>query len=176
LIWLGAGILLIAAILALIFSVQSQQNPSAAHPPVGIAVGDLAPDFTLPDLQGNPIKLSSFRGKPVLVHFWGVACTTCQAEQPTYLKVVKDLGKKAPTILAVNTWNESAATVSAYVGQAHLPGIQVLDGGDLVFQGQYQGQGTPTAFYIDAHGVIKQTTIGAEDYSTMMANMKLIVA
>ena len=35
---------------------------------------DLAPDFELPDLQGNPLKLSSLRGKYVVLDFWGAWC------------------------------------------------------------------------------------------------------
>ena len=38
---------------------------------------DLAPDFELPDLQGNPLKLSSLRGKYVVLDFWGAWCIWC---------------------------------------------------------------------------------------------------
>ena len=41
------------------------------------AVDDLAPDFELPDLQGNPLKLSSLRGKYVVLDFWGAWCVWC---------------------------------------------------------------------------------------------------
>lgn len=49
---------------------------------VGSGVGHLAPDFTLPDLSGNPVSLSSFRGCPVILDFWASWCRPCQVSIP----------------------------------------------------------------------------------------------
>src|SRR5688500_14694240 len=42
----------------------------------------LAPDFELPDMNGTPVKLSSFRGKTVVVNFWTKTCKPCLEEMP----------------------------------------------------------------------------------------------
>ncbi len=46
--------------------------------------GDEAPDFELPDQDGNPVKLSGFRGRPVVVYFYPKADTPCQIDNKTW--------------------------------------------------------------------------------------------
>src|SRR5262249_20995477 len=53
------------------------------------AIGSAAKDFEIPDLNGKPRKLSDFRGKPVLLHFWSTTCGPCLAEFPELEKELK---------------------------------------------------------------------------------------
>ena len=176
--------LMIVVVGALLLTARSQNSAASsaggshvtANLPVGIAVGDRAPDFTLKNFQGKPVSLSSFRGRPVLLHFWAVDCTTCQGEQPDYLKAVKALGARAPAILAVDAWGESASYVQPYVQKNGIPGTVLVDPAQKVFYGPYKGQGTPTSFYIDAQGVIRKSVIGPQSYSDFLANAKLVGA
>src|SRR5579864_7305895 len=101
-IW-GLGLAALLAVLASLLLVTRQQG-SAAQAPVGLHIGDRAPDFTLADLQGRQVSLHQYLGRPVLLHFWAVDCTSCQAEQPDYLRAVQHLGAKAPIILAEDAW------------------------------------------------------------------------
>ncbi len=82
----------------------------------------------------------------------------------------------SPAILAVDAWGESASYVAPYVRQAGLPGTVLIDPPHRVFDSLYQGQGTPTSFYIDAQGVIRQEVIGPRGYSDIIANARLIGA
>jgi cytochrome oxidase Cu insertion factor (SCO1/SenC/PrrC family) len=74
LIW-AIPVLVVVAIGATILLTQSTPAGTQActpSSPTGTNPGQCAPDFTLPDLQGKHIRLASYRGSPVLLHFWGV--------------------------------------------------------------------------------------------------------
>jgi peroxiredoxin len=71
------------------------------------AIGSLAPDFTQNDVNGNPVTLSSFRGKYVLVDFWASWCGPCRAENPTVVKAYNRFRDKNFTVLGVSLDKQS---------------------------------------------------------------------
>jgi cytochrome c biogenesis protein CcmG, thiol:disulfide interchange protein DsbE len=120
--------------------------------------GFLAPDFTLPDAQGNPVQLSALRGKPVLLNFWASWCPPCKEEMPAIQRVHSDYPNLV--ILAVNTtYQDNEADALAFLQQGGLTFPVVFDR-----RGEstrlYETRALPTTFFIDRDGIIQEVVVG----------------
>jgi peroxiredoxin len=79
----------------------------------GIAVGDVAPDFTLNTPEGTPISLSSLRGQYVLIDFWAAWCGPCRMENPNVVRMYNKYKDKGFTIFGVSLDNSKDAWLGA---------------------------------------------------------------
>jgi len=156
----------VVAVALVLFLLTPRQN---AKVPADVAeykpmVGYLAPDFTLPDLQGKPVTLSSLRGKPVIINFWDTPCPACRQEMPA-LQEFYGQNKDRVYFLAVDI-GESPLVVSRFVQQGGYTFPVLLDGDAKVTQ-SYGLRYTPTAFAIDAQGYIREIQVGAKSVAIL---------
>lgn len=136
------------------------------------AQGDQAKDFVLKDLQGNEVQLSDFRGKGVMLNFWGSWCDPCKGEMPFINEAYQ---KKVPgvVVLAVNI-RETKLAVQNFVNQDHIKFPVLLDSGGIVTQ-DYNIVPIPTTFLIDKNGkIVKKLTQPMTSTADVIKNMKLI--
>lgn len=122
---------------------------------VGIQVGQIAPNWTLPRLDGHgSVQLSALHGHPVWINFFASWCPPCNAEAPG----ISSLAAKNPGLDIVGvdlTLSEkSVKDVQAFVNKYHIPFPVVLDTQGKVAN-RYQVQFIPTSFFIDSQGVIQ---------------------
>lgn len=78
-----------------------------------VAVGKMAPDFTLNDTIGNPFTLSSLKGKYVLIDFWASWCGPCRGENPNVVKLYSEYKDKGFDILGVSLDQKKDAWLKA---------------------------------------------------------------
>jgi len=114
--------------------------------------GNPAPDFTLKDLQGRDVKLSQFKGKPVLLNFWASWCEPCRLELPLIEATQQKHQGQDLVILGVNN-GEPPEVVQSFVNENHLTFPVVLDASNEVSRA-YQVNGIPSSVFINSDGQI----------------------
>jgi len=123
------------------------------------ALGQVAPLWELRNLQGDPVRLEDFRGKPVLVNFWAVWCPPCREEMPLLARLARERHDVAVLTVEVgDTGREVAAFLDA--NGLTLPVALDIQG---TVAARYGVHGLPTTFFLDAQGAVRRIRIGALD-------------
>ncbi|MFD0711974.1 redoxin domain-containing protein [Paenibacillus sp. GCM10027626] len=140
--WLG-GILLIVLLAAGIY-VFMQPGKDIKEP---VRIGAIAPDFKATDLAGNTVSLSDYRGKGVLLNFWGSWCAPCVKEMPRIEHAYRS-AIPGVEVLGVNV-GQSRGTVKEFAEENGIEFPLLLDPGGKAAEA-YWIKGLPATFLIDA--------------------------
>ena len=119
------------------------------------AIGALAPDFTQNDVNGLPVRLSSFKGKYVLIDFWASWCGPCRQENPNVVRLYNQYKSKGFNILGVSL-DEDKGDWQAAVAKDNLTWQQVSDlkKWDGATARLYHIEAIPSNFILDPQGNI----------------------
>lgn len=131
--------------------------------PVDESIGMSAPDFSIADLSGESVSLSSFRGKPVLLNFWATWCPYCRKERSHLNSLYKDYKDKGLVILSVST-DRKMEKVKKYL-QRMPADFMVLTDRKGGASSTYNVIGLPTSVLINSEGIIKYKFTGYIDWS-----------
>ncbi|PPA87989.1 hypothetical protein C4A76_10980 [Brevibacillus laterosporus] len=133
--------------------------------PIGIKKGEQAPDFELNTLEGQKVKLSTYRGQKVILNFWATWCPPCQIEMPDLQEFHQDYRQKGVVILGVNltATEKNMESVAGFVQQEGVTFPILLDVTREVAK-RYQAISIPTSYFIDEQGIIRQKVIGPVNY------------
>lgn len=119
--------------------------------------GSTAPDFTLTALDGSKVSLSDYRGRPVMVNFWGSWCEPCAREMPAIQRQYEKWKDKGLVVLGLNL-DESNVTVQSFVQQTNVTFPILLDK-ELLMRDRYAVRYYPTTFFIDPSGKIVKIAV-----------------
>jgi peroxiredoxin len=121
-------------------------------------------DFTLSDLSGKKVSLSSFKGKLVFLNFWATWCPPCRGEMPSMERLYQKLKGQGLAILAVDL-QEDAKSVQKFVAEHKLTFPILLDTDGKV-GATYGARSIPTTYIIGRDGSALGGTIGGREWDS----------
>ena len=122
-------------------------------------------DFTLPDVQGNLVRLLDLRGRPVLINLWATWCYPCRVEMPSMNALYKDFQAKGLAILAIAIDAGGKPAVAPFLQAYRLTFSVLLDPQNMLGT-QLQVPGIPASYLLDTRGRLVDYKFGRHDWDT----------
>ncbi len=159
-VWLALGLLGI-------WLLSGTSSYAACSGPVGSEVGKCAPDFSLTDLQGRKVRLSSLSGKVVFLNFWATWCAPCAREMPDLHAIGKELKGKPFVMLAVSVDAEGKSAIDPFLSKlfgSQLPDFEVLLDPKKEIASRYGTFKFPETYIIDREGKVRNKVVGVREW------------
>lgn len=161
-----------AIVAAMLFAgIHTSRRNRANAPAKGQLMGNLAPDFNLPGIDGKKLKLSDLRGKAVLLNFWATYCEPCKVEMPWFVELQKQYGPDGFQIVGVAMDDASTEDIAKFAKDMGV-NYPILIGEDSVGT-SYGGVGVlPTTFFLDRDGKLIAREFGLQSRSVFVDHIK----
>lgn len=164
-IMLLTGIIAVVLVLGLQLSRQNETQPTSG----------VAPDFYLELFDGSDFRLSDYKGKVVLINFWGSWCGPCRQEAPELQALYEDYKDDGFVIIGVNWLESSRQKALDFIDEFGITYLNGEDFGEIVAN-QYHIQGAPENFLIDKNGNVSQFIYGIVQYDTLSSEIESLLA
>ena len=130
-----------------------------------------APGWELKNLAGQPVKLSDFEGKVVLLNFWATWCPPCRDEIPDLVSLQQQYSPRGLVVVGIAMDGKGAAIVQPFAKKMEINYPLVI--GDQKTAEAYGGiEALPTTFIIDRKGNVVAQQKGAVDRGSFEASIK----
>lgn len=153
---------LVIVLLFVVYGLATRQAPESASefPRLGKPVAD----FSLPNLQGETVSLSSLKGKVVFLNVWATWCQPCIEEMPAIQSLHDQLQPRGLEVLTVSIDPLGSQIVTPFVKKYGLSFPVLLDMKSHI-QKLYGTAGVPESFIIDKNGRLVEKVVGPRDWS-----------
>ena len=138
--------MILVAVALILFFVTRVRTVRLSHPYP-------APDFVLRDVNGNAVRLSSYRGKGIVLNFWATWCGPCRREIPWFIQLQKEYGPRGLQVIGVSMDEDGSKVVGPFVEKTGIDYPVVLDDGH-VSSAYGATEILPTTFYISRSGQV----------------------
>lgn len=136
--------------------------------------GHQAPNFGLATPDGKIVHVAEYRGKAVLLNFFGDTCEPCLEESPWLVAIQKKYGAKGFETIGIEMYGASNNAIKNYAKQFNTNYV-LVHGNDAI--GNEYGIGSfPTSYFLNAKGTIVAATIGLHSENEIEANVKAALA
>ena len=166
---------------AILVIVLLQARPKPVAPirisvAAGIArVGSPAPDFTSERLDLSTVRLSQYRGKPVLLNFWATWCGPCQDEMPLIQRASDRYAGVGLTVLAVNYQQTDGKSIAAFLKKVKARFAAVYDPNGRIATAYGVTVGLPVSVFIDRAGTVSFIQVGQMSTAVLDAQLHKIL-
>ena len=135
--------------------------------------GQDAPDFNLKDINGKAFRLSDFKGKVLIVDFFGTWCPPCRGEIPGFVELQNFYGPQGVLVIGVSSEDAGALKKFADSMGINYPVLTDTDEAAHIIYGPIRG--IPTTFVIDKNFKVRRHYIGARPKSVFEADIKEMI-
>lgn len=135
-----------------------------------------APDFTAEDLNGAPVSLSDYRGKPVVLNFWASWCGPCKNEMPAFNAAWQEYGDRVQFLMVnlTDDYQETLESAKAFLDTVDY-GFPVFFDTKLEGAVAYGVTGIPATYFINAEGLVVARAVQSLDYDTLTRGIGMIL-
>lgn len=158
------SILLLVSAGSVLFAQNLEEDPDLQYATELLATGTSVPEFTLNDIEGKPVKISSFRGRKVVLVFWASWCPDCRAEVPQ-LKAMLSKADPSNVAFVSVSFDRTFDAFKTYVAENYLGGVQLFDSAgkkNSAVGAAYHIKWIPSLYLIDEDGKVILGTVVAE--------------
>ncbi len=132
-----------------------------------------ASDFKLQDLDGKAVRLSDFRGKPVLIDFWATWCPPCRESIPEIEKLHETYRGRGLVVLSISLDEGDWASVKSFAAKQGIT-YPILKGTEDVSE-QFQVRSIPLLVIINKEGKVVKRYLGAGDDDELERDIKSVL-
>jgi len=160
----GAGFVLFYAVqMHRTYSMMEQAGQAAFEE----YVGEPAPDLAVQDIAAKTVKLSEFRGKPVVLVFWATWCAPCLEEVPNLIKLREAVPPEKLAIIGLS--REPADKIKPFAEKYGISYTLASVGDQSLGEPYDSVTSIPTTFFIDKQGLIQDVFLGGLSYDQLKA-------